>query len=149
MRAIFASAPFRLVSFAGVTLDDELWIPVVEQPIGAFVSEIQEEDPEVERAIDSPRRLLAFRTFAYLRVGLLLGQLLIERDITPDEKSATPVERLLEDPVVREHAVNEVRTVAAEIAEDPAYADETPFGPDEAERERFLEFAKRRLAADT
>lgn len=132
-----------------MTSDDELWIPVVEQPIGAFVSEVQEEDPDVERAIDSPRRLLAFRTFAYLRVGLLLGQLLIERDITPDEKSATWVERLLEDPVVREQAVNEVRTVAAEIAEDPAYADEPPFGPDEAERERFLEFAKRRLATDT
>jgi hypothetical protein len=131
-----------------VNSDDELWIPVVEQPIGAFVSEIQEEDPEVGQAIDSPRRLLAFRTFAYLRVGLLLGQLLIERDIAPDEKSASWVERLLEDPVVREQAVNEVRTVAAEIAEDPAYADEAPFGPDEAERDRFLEFAKRRLSTD-
>jgi hypothetical protein len=132
-----------------VSQDDELWIPVVEQPIGAFLSELQEEDPEVERAIDSPRRLLAFRTFAYLRVGLLLGQLLIERDITPDEESATWVDLMLADPEVRAQVVDEARAVAAEIAEDPAYGDETPFGPDEAERERFLEFAKRRLAADT
>jgi len=132
-----------------VSPDDELWIPVVEQPIGAFVSEIQEEDAEVERAIDSPRRLLAFRTFAYLRVGLLLGQLLIERDITPDEESAaTWVDLLLADPEVREQAIREVRAVAAEIAEDPAYADEAAFGPDEAERQRFLEFAKRRLSTD-
>ena len=131
-----------------MTPDDELWIPVVEQPIGAFVSEIQEEDAEVELAIDSPRRLLAFRTFAYLRVGLLLGQLLIERDITPDEESATWVDLLLADPEVREQAIREVRAVAAEIAEDPAYGDEPAFGPDEAERQRFLEFAKRRLSTD-
>ena len=133
-----------------MTPDDELWIPVVEQPIGAFVTEIQEDDAEVERAIDSPRRLLAFRTFAYLRVGLLLGRLLVERDITPGgEGSETWVDRLLQDPTIRERAVNEVRAVAAEIADDPAYADETRLGPDEDERRRFLEFAKRRLAADT
>jgi hypothetical protein len=131
-----------------VSADDELWIPVIEQPIGAFVSEIQEEDAEIERAIDSPSRLLAFRTFAYLRVGLLLGQLLIERDITPDEEAATWVDLLLADPEVREQAASEVRAVAVEIAEDPAYADEPSFGPDEAERERFLEFAKRRLSTD-
>lgn len=137
------------LSFEAVSQDDELWIPVVEQPIAGFLSEIQQEDPEVERAIDSPRRLLAFRTFAYLRVGLLLGQLLLERDVTPDEESATWVDLMLADPEVRAQAVSEVRAIAAEIAEDPAYADETPFGPDDAERERFLEFAKRRLAADT
>ena len=131
-----------------MTPHDELWIPLVEEPIGAFVSEIQEEDPEVEAAVDSPRRLLAFRTFAYLRVGLLLGRLLVERDITPNEESATWVDQLLEDPAVRERVADEVRAVAAEIAEDPAYADDT-LGPDDAERKRFREFAKRRLAADT
>ena len=128
---------------------DELWIPLVEEPIGAFVTEVQGEDPEVEAAIGSPRRLLAFRTFAYLRVGLLLGRLLVERDVTPDEESATWVDQLLQDPAVRALAVAEVRAVAAEIAEDPAYAEETPFGPDDSERERFREFAKRRFAADT
>jgi hypothetical protein len=132
-----------------VTPHDELWIPLVEEPIGGFVSEVQEEDPEVDAAIDSPRRLLAFRTFAYLRVGLLLGQLLVERDITPDEESATWIDQLLEDPGVRARAVDEVRAVAMEIAEDPAYAEEEPFGAGDAERERFREFAKRRLAADT
>ena len=29
-----------------------------------------------------------------------------------------------------------------------AYADDSPVGPGEAERARFIEFAKRRLAAD-
>lgn len=128
---------------------DELWIPLVEEPIGAFVTEVQEQDTEVQAAIDSPRRLLAFRTFAYLRVGLLLGQLLVERDVTPDEESATWVDQLLQDPAVRARAVAEVKAVATEIAEDPAYAEDRPFGPDDGERERFREFAKRRLAADT
>ena len=44
--------------------------------------------------------------------------------------------------------MNEIRAVAEEIAADPAYADDTPLGPDDAERARFVEFAKKRLATD-
>ena len=42
-----------------------------------------------------------------------------------------------------------MRAVAEEIAADPAYANDTPLGPDDAERARFLEFAKKRLATDS
>jgi hypothetical protein len=39
-----------------------------------------------------------------------------------------------------------VRAVADEIAADPRYADEEPLGPDDEVRERFREFARKRLA---
>jgi hypothetical protein len=91
--------------------------------------------------------LLAFRTFAYIRVGILLGRLLVERDVDSDD-AASWAEQLLRDPEVREQVAAEIRAVAEEIAADPAYADESPVGPGEDERARFLDFAKRRLAAD-
>jgi hypothetical protein len=94
------------------------------------------------------QQLLAFRTFAYIRVGILLGRLLVENEVEPSDDSITWAEQLLQDPQHREEVVNEVRAVAEEIAADPAYADDTPLGPDDAERARFLEFAKKRLAAD-
>jgi hypothetical protein len=127
---------------------DELWIPLVDEPIGTFVSELLEEHHDIAKAVDSPRRMLAFRTFAYLRVGMLLGRLLIERDLDVTDGSPSWAEKLLAEPDVHELAVAEVRTVAEELAADPAYDDDTTVGPDEAERARFLEFAKRRLSND-
>jgi hypothetical protein len=131
-----------------VTRDDELWIPLVDEPIGAFVSEIQSEHQDIATAVESPRRLLAFRTFAYLRVGMLLGRLLIERDLEVDDGSPSWAELLLAEPDVREQAIAEIRAVAEELAADPVYAVDAPLGPDEAERRRFLEFAKRHLSND-
>ena len=128
---------------------EEIWLPLVDEPIGSIVGEIQRENPEIEALVDSPRKLLAFRTFAYIRVGILLGRLLVERDVKPDDSSTTWAEQLLEDPLHREQVAREVRAVAKEIAADPAYANDVPVGPDEAERARFIEFAKRRLAADS
>ena len=79
---------------------------------------------------------------------MLLGRLLIERDIDVDgDKSPSWAEVLLAEPDVREQATAAIRAVAEELAADPAYADDVPLGPDEAERERFLEFAKRHLAS--
>jgi hypothetical protein len=40
-----------------------------------------------------------------------------------------------------------VRAVAEEIAADPRYAEEEPVGPDEAARERFRAFARKRLGS--
>jgi hypothetical protein len=128
---------------------EEIWLPLVDEPIGSIVGEIQRENPEIEALVDSPRKLLAFRTFAYIRVGILLGRLLVEHDVKPDDSSTTWAEQLLKDPLHREQVVREVRAVAKEIAADPAYANDVPVGPDEAERARFIEFAKRRLAADS
>lgn len=127
---------------------EEIWLPLVDEPIGSIVEEIQKEDPEIERLIGSPHRILAFRTFAYIRVGLVLGQLLFEQDVPPYDGSGTWVDALLRDPAHREALAKEVRAVAEEIASDPRYADEGPLGPDDAARERFKAFAKQQLAQD-
>jgi hypothetical protein len=126
---------------------DELWIPLVDEPIGSIVARIQEEDPELDGLVASPHRLLAFRTFAYIRVGLLLGELLVENDLDPYDGSENWVERLLAEPAHRDAVAREVRAVADEIAADPSYGDEDPLGPDEDARRRFREFAKKRLEA--
>ena len=127
---------------------EEVWIPLVDEPIGSIVGDIQREHPEIEALVDSPRKLLAFRTFAYIRVGILLGRLLVENDVERADDSITWAEQLLLDPQHREQVVNEVRAVAQEIAADPAYANDPPLGPGDDERARFLEFAKKRLATD-
>jgi hypothetical protein len=132
-----------------VATHEEIWLPLVDEPIGSIVGEIQRENPEIEALVDSPRKLLAFRTFAYIRVGILLGRLLVEHDVRPDDSSTTWAEQLLKDQQHREQVAREVRAVAKEIAADPAYANDAPVGPDEAERARFIEFAKRRLSADS
>jgi hypothetical protein len=126
---------------------DEVWIPLVDEPIGDIVDRIQRESPEITELVHSPHRILAFRTFAYIRVGLVLGQLLFERDLPPYDGSETWVDALLKDEAHREAIENEIRTVAQEIAADPKYADEEPLGPDDETRARFREFAKRQLGA--
>lgn len=125
----------------------DLWIPLVDEPIGSIVAQIQEEDPGLDQLVSSPHRLLAFRTFAYIRVGLLLGELLVDEDLEPYDGSETWVEQLLEDPGIREAVALEVRAVADEIAADPAYAAGEDLGPDEETRRRFRDFAKKRLEA--
>jgi hypothetical protein len=122
--------------------DEEVWVPLVDEPIGAFVTQLQEDDEELAALVASPRRQLAFRTFAYIRLGVLLGSLLVEHDVASDE-SQTWVDRLLADPEHRATAVEEVRAVAREVAADPKLAEEEPFGPDDEARERFRRFAKR------
>ena len=132
-----------------MTHDEELWIPLVDdEPVSALVAEVQQEHPEIAELVATPRRLLAFRTFAYIRVGILLGRLLVERDVQPHDAPGSWAEQLIGDPVVRAQVVAEVRAVAEEISADPDYAGDDPVGPDDAERERFAAFAKRHLATD-
>lgn len=129
--------------------DPEVWLPLVDEPIGGIVEQIQEENQDIARLVESPRRILAFRTFAYLRVGLLLGQMLMDEELEPYDGSETWVEQLMHDPEHRRQIVEEVRKVAEEVAADPRYAQDEPLGPDETVRERFLEFARRRLGGDS
>ena len=125
-----------------MTHPDEVWIPLVDEPLGTIVARIEAEDAELQALVRSPRRRLAFRTFAYIRVGLLLGQMLVDSDVESD--GAEWIEAILRDPVKYERVAHEVRTVAQEIAADPHYAtDESE--ADDATRERFREFAKQRL----
>ena len=137
------------LSFGPMTRDEDVWIRLVDEPIGTIVGEIQDETPDIDLLVDSPRKLLAFRTFAYIRVGILIGRLLVETDLEPSGGKETWAEELLKDPRYHAQVVREVRAVAEEIAADPAYAAQPPVGPDEDARDRFLEFAQRRLAADT
>ena len=120
---------------------DDIWLPLVEEPIGEFVASLQQEDEELAVMVASPRRQLAFRTFAYIRVGVLLGSLLVEHDVQP-EGSRTWVDELLADPKHRQAAVDEVKRVAQEVAADPKLAEEEPVGPDDHARERFRRFAR-------
>jgi hypothetical protein len=124
---------------------DELWIPLVDEPIGSIVQKIVDENPEIAKLVSSPHRILAFRTFAYIRCGILLGQLLFDNDVPGYDGSDSWIETLLKNPVHHEALTNEVRAVAQEIAADPKYADEEPLGPDDAARARFLAFAREQL----
>jgi hypothetical protein len=123
----------------------DVWLPLVDEPIGSIVAEIQREDSEVARLVESPNRILAFRTFAYLRVGILLGQLLMEEEVEPYDGSETWVEQLMREPRHRQRIAEEVRQVAQEIAADPKFADDGPLWPDDDARARFREFARKQL----
>jgi hypothetical protein len=123
---------------------DEFWIPLVDEPIGEVVASIEVAHPEIGERLDSPEKLLAFRTFAYVRAGVVLGRLLIERDEADFEGAETWVEALARDPEVREELEREVLRVADEAATEFAGGGEN-LGPDEAARRRFRTFARRTL----
>ncbi|HEX5450094.1 MAG TPA: hypothetical protein VFW85_08560 [Gaiellaceae bacterium] len=116
---------------------EELWIPLVDEPIGSIVKQIQEEHPEIDELVVGARRTLAFRTFAYIRVGMLLGQLLVDQDVVDGRDW---ISELLADPRNRDAVVAEVLAVAREIGQGDA---EAPLVPDEGVRERFLDFARK------
>ena len=115
---------------------------------GKSVQQIQHDDPGIDALVASPHRILAFRTFAYIRVGILLGELLFEQELAAEDADENWVEALLRDPRHHDALHREVRAVAEEIAADPKYADDEPLGPDEDARDRFREFARKQLAGD-
>jgi hypothetical protein len=125
-----------------MTRPDDVWIPLVDEPIGSIVAQIQADQPDIAALVDTPQRLLAFRTFAYIRVGLVLGELLVDNDIEPYNGSETWIEMLLSHPEHQARVEEEVKAVAEEVARDIP-GDAAPLGPDEAARERFLDFARR------
>jgi hypothetical protein len=124
---------------------EDVWLPLVDEPIGGIVQQLQADDPQIERLVGTPRRILAFRTFAYIRVGVKLGELLVEHDLPPYDGSDTWVELLLRDPAHRAAVAAEVRAVAEEIAADPRYGPDEQLGPDDDVRARFREFARKQL----
>jgi len=126
---------------------DDLWIPLVDEPIGGIVERIERENADIQRLVETPHRLLAFRTFAYIRTGLFLGQLLFDNDVPAYDGSESWIESLLRDPEHRAALTAEVRAVAEEVAADPKYDDEGPLGPDEETRARFRAFAREHLGS--
>jgi hypothetical protein len=127
---------------------EEVWLPLVDEPVGDIVAQLCAEDREIDRLVGSPHRILAFRTFAYIRVGILLGELLFEQELVAGAADGTWVQVLLRDPKHHEALHREVWAVAQEIASDPKYAGEEPLGPDDAARDRFRDFARKQLAGD-
>jgi len=137
--------PGKAAIIRPMTDADELWIPLVDEPIGSIVQQILDENPDIAGLVESPHRILAFRTFAYIRCGIVLGQLLFDNDVPAYDGSDSWVEALLKQPAHHEALAREVRAVAEEIAADPKYADDGPLGPDDAARERFRAFAREQL----
>ena len=128
-----------------MTEHEEIWLPLVDEPIGSIVAQLQAEDPEIIRLVGTAQRILAFRTFAYIRVGVKLGELLVENDLPPYDGTETWIELLLKDPAHKAAVAHEVRAVAEEIAADPRYAGDEYLGPDQGARERFRDFARKQL----
>jgi hypothetical protein len=126
---------------------EDLWIPLVDEPIGGIVERVERENEDIAKLVQSPHRLLAFRTFAYIRVGLVLGQLLFDNDVPSYDGSESWIETLLRDPQHRAALTAEVRAVAEEIAADPKYDEEGPLGPDDETRARFRAFAREHLGS--
>ena len=126
---------------------DDLWIPLVDEPLGGIVERIEAENEDIAKLVQSPHRLLAFRTFAYIRCGIVLGQLLFDNDVRAYDGSESWVEALLRDPEHRAALTAEVRAVAEEVAADPRYAEEGPLGPDDETRARFRAFAREHLGS--
>ena len=124
---------------------DELWIPLVDEPIGRIVDRVLKEDQALAARVETPHRILAFKTFAYIRTGILLGQLLFDNDVPDWDGSESWVDALLRDPAHRAAIEREVRTVAEEIASDPEYAEDEPLAPDDDARDRFRAFARDHL----
>jgi hypothetical protein len=135
----------RIIHTSVMTETDDIWIPLVDEPIGSIVAQVQADNPEIDRLVSSPHKILAFRTFAYIRVGLLLGQMLVDHDVPAYDGTDTWIDALLRDPKLAETVAAEVRAVAQEVAADPRYADDEPMGPDDDARDRFREFAKKQL----
>lgn len=127
-----------------MTEQDDVWLRLVDEPIGAIVAEVEAGDPELRALVASPEKLLAFRTFANIRVGIVLGRLLVEEEVEAYDGSETWVETLLKNPEHRREIEAEVRAVAEELS--AADADES-LEPDAAMRDRFREFARRELGA--
>jgi len=124
-------------------VQEEVWIPLVDEPIGEIVAQLESENADLRELVDSPQKLLAFRTFAYIRVGIVLGRLLVDRDDAPGDGTETWVERLAREPEVQAELLEELRAVAAEVAAESEH--EEPAAPDEGARSRFRAFAKRAL----
>ena len=123
---------------------DEIWLPLVDEPIGSVVEKIERDDPAIARIVSTPQRILAFRTFAYIRVGLLLGQLLVDEDVAPYDGTETWIDALLRNPA---HAEAIARGPGRRRGDrgGPALRRRRAARADDAARSRFREFARERL----
>src|SRR3954453_14458751 len=127
---------------------DDVWIPLVDEPIGGIVREIEDSDPSIRALVDSPPKLLPVRPFPSIRVGLVLGQLLVDHDLEPYDGTETWIEQMMREPAHSAHVRAEGRAVAEEVAAGPRYEGDDHLGPDDDARARFREFAKKQLGTE-
>ena len=111
-------------------------LPLVDGPIADLVARVLADDAELAALVASPRRRLAFRTFAAVRAGLVLGELLVDRGRRDEE--AAWVDAVLADPESEARVVAEIRAVAHEVASDASLGDHDAADPGPTVRERFL-----------
>ena len=128
----------RPVSFRTMSEHEEIWLPHRRRADRQYRRADQADDPEIERLVGSPRQILAFRTFAYIRVGVKLGELLVDNDVrrpTTAPTTGSSCSYALRRTARRSR--REVRAVADEIAADPRCSEDEQLGPDQAARDRF------------
>ena len=130
----------------GVPDLDELWIPLVDEPIGGIVDRIVRDDPALAARVETPHRILAFRTFAYIRTGILLGQLLFDHDLPDWDGSESWVwTRCSAIPPTAPRSG--ARCARSRTRSPPTRSTPTtsPLAPDDGARDRFRAFAREHL----
>ena len=106
--------------------DEEFWLPLVDEPIGELVAQIQEDDLELGALASSPRRQLAFRIVRVHPCRRAARTLLVDTDVDTVSKS-TWVEQLLTDPKNRAAVEEEGgKAVGREVAAGPSLPTTSP-----------------------
>ena len=124
-----------------------LWIPLVDEPIGSIVAQLQAEHPEIDAARRA-RRTGSSRSgrSPTSASGSLLGQLLVENDVPDYDGTETWIEALLRDPA-HQRGASCASCARSPRRSPPTRATRTRSrsGPDDDARDRFREFARKQL----
>ena len=131
--------------FRPMSEHEDLWIPLVDEPIGSIVEQLQADIPRStvsSRARTASSRSAPSPTSASASCSASCSSRTTCRSTTAPRRGSR---RCCASPSITRRVVAELRAVAEEVAADPRYADEEPIGPDDAARERFREFAKKQL----
>jgi hypothetical protein len=93
---------------------------LVDGPVAVLVDHVLAEHPDVAALVATPGRRLVFRTFAAIRVGVVLGETLTAAGM---ESADAWVDEVAARPDVRSRLETELRTVAERVAADPRLAE--------------------------
>jgi hypothetical protein len=108
---------------------------LVDGPIAVLVDHVLAEHPDVAALVATPGRRLVFRTFAAIRVGVVLGEALMAAGVERDDAW---VDEVAARPGVRSRIETELRAVAERVAADPRLAERAAREPDRRARFRAL-----------
>ena len=124
---------------------DDIWIPLVDEPIGSIVEQLQAEHPEIDELV-AGRRRPSRSGRSPTSASVCCSASCSSSTTCPRTTARRPgSRRCCASPRHKEAVVRELRAVAEEVAADPRYAGEDPIGPDVEARERFREFARKQL----